>query len=297
MPCVCYREKKFTTAHHHIIDAANTIIGEYQEEGFDLTLRQLYYQFVSRDLLANTQKEYKRLGGIINDARLAGLINWHAIVDRTRFLRSNSHWNNPEEIVQECAKGYQIDKWEFQDHRLEVWIEKDALTGVIEDVCARNDVPFFSCRGYTSQSELWRASQRLMNWMVLGQKPVVIHLGDHDPSGIDMTRDIMDRLIMFSGGAHIERIALNTDQVKKYKPPPNPTKLTDSRATGYIAKFGYDSWELDALEPKVIVKLIEDTIDSFRDEKEWKIACKRERADKRLLKKVADHWSIVTEDL
>lgn len=288
MPKVKYVKKRFSPATLHMIAQANTIIEEYQAQGFELTLRQLYYQFVSRDLIPNTQKSYKHLGNVVNDGRLAGTIDWLAIVDRTRNLQSNSHWGGPGEIVEACARQFQIDKWEGQENRPEVWIEKDALAGVIEKVCKRNDVAFFSCRGYTSQSEMWVAAQRLERYRDNGQTPVIIHLGDHDPSGIDMSRDIDDRLALFMGGVEVKRIALNMDQVNKYSPPPNPAKVTDSRAEKYIEKYGHESWELDALEPKVLEKLIEKTILSLRDDDMWGERVREENAHKQKLEDVAE---------
>ncbi len=289
MPKLCYVTRRFSPQSMTLINSANEIIEEYMAQGYELTLRQLYYQFVSRDLIPNTMKSYKNLGSVINDGRLAGLIDWLAIVDRTRNLVSNSHWETPADIVETCAKQFQIDKWEGQKYRPEVWIEKDALVGVIEAVCRRNDVAFFSCRGYTSQSELWAAGERLLKYYKAGQTPVVIHLGDHDPSGIDMSRDILDRLVMFTEkSVSVERIALNMDQVEQYNPPPNPAKITDSRAAKYIKRFGNESWELDALEPKVLDRLIEAKIKEYRNLKQWKVKVAEEKDHCARLQEIAD---------
>lgn len=283
-----YVDKKFGTGALNIIQTANTIINEYISDGFDLTLRQLYYQFVARDIIANSQKEYKRLGSIINDARLAGLVSWTAIVDRTRNVQTNPHWSGPREIVESCASQFQLDKWSGQAHRVEVWIEKDALVGVIEKVCRELDVSYFSCRGYTSQSEMWSAARRLNEHAVNeDQTPVIIHLGDHDPSGIDMTRDITDRLQMFMGGMEVNRIALNMNQVQKYDPPPNPAKITDSRAAGYIKIHGRESWELDALDPRTLEKLIRKTVLSYRDDDKWEEMVAQELEHRVTLEKAA----------
>ena len=220
MPNICYTDKRFSPGSLDIIQQANDIIEEYIDQGFQLTLRQLYYQFVARAIIANKQTEYKRLASIISDARLAGRIDWKAIVDRTRNMQQNSHWDSPSDIINACANSYQIDKWHGQPNRVEVWIEKDALIGVIENVCQRNDVAYFSCRGYTSQSEMWSASQRLIEYETeFGQETYILHLGDHDPSGIDMTRDIQDRLRLFNAETVVNRIALNMDQIKQYNPP------------------------------------------------------------------------------
>jgi len=176
---ITYIEKRFSSGSAGLIETANQIISEYQEQGFDLTLRQLYYQFVARDVIANKQTEYKRLGSIINDARLAGLIDWRAIVDRTRERRGNSHWGSPASILQSCIDSYQIDKWADQPWRPEVWIEKDALVGVISRVCHELDVPYFSCRGYTSQSSMWDAGQRFEMYMDDGKSPIIFHFMTH----------------------------------------------------------------------------------------------------------------------
>jgi hypothetical protein len=278
MPKITYVEKAFSPASLWIIDKANEIIREYQGQGYDLTLRQLYYQFVARDLIANRQTEYKRLGSIINDARLAGLIDWESIVDRTRGERGNQHWNSPAQILEAAARSYQIDKWEKQSHRLWVFIEKDALSGVIEGICCDLDVPFLSCRGYTSQSTMWSMAMQMRYALDAGQTPIILHLGDHDPSGLDMTRDIVDRLELFvEEPILVERLALNMDQVLKYNPPPNPAKITDSRASKYIDEYGGESWELDALEPSILVGLIRSYVFMYRDVDEWESAVNLEQ--------------------
>lgn len=249
-----------------IVAAARSICEEYAAGGYDLTLRQLYYQFVSRGLIANTQRSYKSLGNTISKARMAGLLDWNFIVDRTRNRVSNAHWNGPGEIISSAAYSFKLDRWEDQENRIEVWIEKDALTGVIDRICSDLDVPYFACKGYVSQSEMWRAAQRQLGYEHEGKDGVIIHLGDHDPSGIDMTRDIQERMWTFGASPYVQRIALNMDQIEQYTPPPNPTKLTDSRANTYIDAFGYDSWELDALEPAAMTDLIRETILDYRDE-------------------------------
>lgn len=272
-------DKAFHKSSLKIIEQANSIITEYQEAGFSLTLRQLYYQFVARDIIPNKQTEYKRLGSIINDGRLAGLIDWDAIEDRTRFLRNYSTWASPADAAREAAKRYLENLWDDQDVHVEVWIEKDALVGVIEPVCGRWRIPHFACRGYASQSEQYVAGQRLEEAIWRGQRAVVIHLGDHDPSGIDMTRDNLDRLTMFAHGEEVEvrRVALNMDQIQRYNPPPNPAKGTDSRIMGYYAQFGTgSSWELDALDPKTIDALIDDQVRDLVDIERWENAEARE---------------------
>lgn len=248
-----------------IIEMANTIVLDYQCQGFDLTLRQLYYQFVSRDWLpkswidpetgsTNNEKSYKKLGDMISNGRLNGLIDWNSITDRTRKINTFPSWKSVSEILRSVKDSFSLDKWEDQRKMVEVWVEKDALVSVVEKACRYYEVPFFSCRGYVSQSAMWRSAMRIQDYY----KPTtILHLGDHDPSGIDMTRDIIDRLKMFgTDNVVVERIALTPAQIEKYNPPPNPTKITDTRAKKYIEDHGHSCWELDALEPAMLVDLI-----------------------------------------
>lgn len=281
MPKICYVPHKFNRSTAALLDQANGIITEYGQQGFDLTLRQLYYQLVSRDIIPNAQSEYKRLGQIVSDARRAGIIDWNAIVDRTRNLRSQSHWETIADILLSCEHSFAVDKWEGQPYRVEVWVEKDALVGVIEAACAPLDVPFFACRGYNSDSEMWRAAIRFKRYDLNGQQPYVIHLGDHDPSGIDMTRDVEARLNLFEVYPTVKRIALNLDQIEQYAPPPNPAKETDSRWADYTETYQTESsWELDALDPRTIVNLITEEIEAIRDDYLWEQKVEEENQGK-----------------
>ena len=265
----------FKSATLDVINQANEIIEEYQADGFDLTLRQLYYQFVSRDLIPNSQKSYSRLGDIINNARLNGDIDWRAIKDRTRQLKENLHFDCPAEAIENISEWYKIDTRADQETYIECWVEKEALVGVVERICRKIDIPFFACRGYVSQTAMYEASKRFQDIQDYHYKnSIILHLGDHDPSGIDMTRDIAERLnLTFGIPVEIRKIALNMPQIEKYNPPPNPAKLTDSRVGGYLKKYGSQSWELDALDPKTITALIEKEANKYTDIEKKKPSC------------------------
>lgn len=298
MPKIAYIEKNLGTATLGVIAQANDIIVEYQEQGFSLTLRQLFYQFVSRGLVPNTQRNYKRLGTIISNARRTGRIDWDSIEDRTRHVRELSHWGHPKDILRSAVESFRLDKWKNQPWRPMVFIEKDALIGVIEAVCEEFDTPYFSCRGYVSDSEMWRMGMRIVRHgqekagFFQGQSTMLLHLGDHDPSGIDMTRDIIERLSLFArlDLFQVKRIALNYEQIERYKPPPNPTKLSDSRAENYIREYGNDSWELDALDPKVISELIREELTELLDDDLWTETLSKEENYRGQLISVIDSW-------
>lgn len=313
MPKIAYLNTNLRRSTWATIYKANEILEDYTRQGFRLTLRQLYYQFVSRGFIPNNMREYKKLGSAINDGRMCGYIDWNHIEDRTRNLEHLPHWANPADIIDTVSRQYNVDLWEDQDYRVEVWVEKDALAGVIEPTCDQWDVPFLSCRGYTSQSEMWTAGMRMVEHINNDQKIVVLHLGDHDPSGIDMTRDIKEQLFTFIGShiagkyggtinfnqfsEHFElrRIALNWDQIEEYDPPPNPAKLSDSRAADYVMRFGHESWELDALEPAVLAGLIADNVEPLIDEDKWTAAVERQQRDRQHLTEVSNRWDEVEE--
>jgi len=296
MPKISYIDRAFAPGTQAIIDRANVILAEYEAQGFDLTLRQLFYQFVARGWIANREREYKRLGSIINDARLAGLIDWDRISDRTRELEEKPYWAGPRDVIASAARQFRTDVWANQPCRPEVWIEKDALTGVIAGVCEELAVPYFSCRGYVSQSSMWANAQRLAGYHANGQDAIVLHLGDHDPSGIDMTRDIQARLDLFVGNVEVRRLGLSMDQVRQYGPPPNPAKITDSRFAGYLAEYGRESWELDALQPQVIAALIRDAVQGdLIDEADWRQAQADQERGRGLLQRTARHWGDVAD--
>lgn len=282
MPAIEYVPKTFKPEKIDLIKKVNNIIGEYEIQGYSLTLRQVYYQLVARDVIPNNERSYKNLGVLINDARLAGLIDWEAIVDRTRFLRRISYWNDPLILLRSAANQFSINPWTDMDTYCEIWVEKDALIDIVEQASQHRGVNCLSCRGYVSQSTMWEAAQRLIN--KADKKITIFHLGDHDPSGIDMSRDMGDRLELFGADVEFKRIALNWDQVRSYSPPPNPTKLTDSRSSTYIDQFGYECWELDALEPAIISDLIDESILSVMDMDVYDAVQSREAHIKSLMK-------------
>jgi hypothetical protein len=275
-----FTDKKFGSDALQMIRTINGILDEYAVQGYDLSLRQLYYQLVSRNLIENTEKSYKNIGCLVSDARLAGLIDWDMIKDRGREMISNPHWDNPADFIKSVAPQFRFDLWADQKAYVEVMVEKQALEGVLQPVCSRLDVPFTANKGYSSSSAMYEASKRFLSRAEQGKHLYVIYLGDHDPSGIDMTRDVGDRLDLFLKtsldrtdeigpnelpAVTVKRIALNMDQVRELNPPENPAKITDSRADGYIRRFGTSSWELDAIEPRQLAQLVTAAITSIMD--------------------------------
>lgn len=307
MPRIAYRTANFKPATLLVIEQANRIARDYGAQGFSLTLRQLYYRFVAQDLIPNTMQSYKRLGSIINDARYAGMFDWSWLTDRTRNATGGDSGytpGHPEEVVEPSV--YHVTQWEGQPHRVEVWVEKDALIDVIQRAAGGLRAVTFSCRGYTSSSEVWAAAQRLEGHLSEPEveQVTILHLGDHDPSGLDMTRDIESRLREFISGdgfddrqLTIKRIALNMDQIEQYDPPPNPAKETDSRFAEYMMRYGEESWELDALEPNVLVDLIRSEMRPLIDPQLWDARRAITAKGQATLQAVREHYDDVIEYL
>ena len=283
MPKIQYKEIRFQQKSLDLIELVNQVVDEYSAQGYELTLRQVYYQLVARGYIPNNERSYKNVGSLINDGRLAGLIDWHSVTDRTRNLRKAGHWENPADVIASARYSYNLDKWKGQPNYVEVWVEKDALVDIVGQACDPLDTPYFSCRGYTSQSEMWSAAQRFI-YQRDRENRIIIHLGDHDPSGIDMTRDIQERLWLFGADVEVKRVALTMNQIDTYNPPPNPAKLSDSRCGKYIEQYGDESWELDALEPQVITDLITSEVTAFRNDEIYQAVCDKESHEKEELR-------------
>jgi len=289
------------------------VLDVYAQQGYLLTLRQLYYQMVSRDLFPddrrwslagsrwirdpqgtkNAEPNYKWLGEILSNGRLAGYVDWDMIEDRSRVLKKTATWDNPREIIEAAANSYHVDPWEDADNHVEVWAEKDAVSNILEPVCRELEVAFIANRGYSSQSAMYTAYKRFQLAIGRGKTCRIIYFGDHDPSGIDMSRDIQARLSFFlygdvDGFDGVERVALNMDQIERFNPPKDPAKVTDSRYRAYVERFGESSWELDALEPKVLSELARHAVIQYVDRPAWRRAGIKEQAGKDEIMKIAE---------
>lgn len=284
-----YEDKTFHKRSMDMIEVCNQIVTDYAGQGYKLTIRQLYYQLVARGHIENTVRSYDNIVALMTNARLAGLIDWDSIEDRTREVIERSHWTSGSQILQAVASQYHEDLWNGQPNRVIVVVEKEALAGVLERTCHEWDVPLLAARGYPSATTLRElAKSRIMR---ASQEIVVLHLGDHDPSGIDMSRDLVERLKLFSRNRtriDFRRLALNMNQVEEQNPPPNPAKVTDSRYEGYRAQYGDESWELDALSPEYLHTLVSNEVRSMIEWSAWNAAQERIDSIKARLQGLAD---------
>lgn len=297
MAKIKFRDVRLSKSNKERLDAINGIIIEYQKEGYKLTLRQLYYQLVSRDVIPNKQSEYSKLSNLLKEGRMGGIVDWDAIEDRLRQPSKPSSWDTPQDAMESLIAQYKLPRMEGQHNYIEVWVEKDALSGVLKRVTQKYHIPILVNRGYSSASAMFDAYNRFRNGIEEiianeesdGANVIIFYLGDFDPSGMDMIRDIEDRIREFAT-KHFEYfplsvipIALTKEQIRKYNPPPNPAKRTDPRANKFIEEHGATSWEVDALPPNVLNKLLEDAIKENINIDRYEEIVNRESADKEKL--------------
>lgn len=318
-----FREIHLSKKNKEMLARINDIIEEYKKQGYKLTLRQLYYQLVTANVIPNKQSEYAKLSHILGEGRMAGIVDWYAIEDRVRVPKKLSTFESPKEILEAALQQFRLDSLKNQESYIEVWVEKDALSGVLSRITNKYRINILVNRGYSSISAMYESYKRILFEIQQGKTAYILYLGDHDPSGKDMIRDITERLteflyncsefhtyycgtmftedeeteeavpseyyseiyekygisemsneeyqnldlkrLMIADRLVITPVALTTEQIKFYQPPPNPAKVTDPRAEQYIREHGEHSWEVDALKPEVLNRILDESIRKIID--------------------------------
>lgn len=233
-----------------------------------MTVRQVYYQFLTRGYIPEDKKcKYEYVSNLLKKARWQGEIGWQWIIDRSRTTHRNSHFESPSDILETAAKNYKLDSRSNQENYIEIWIEKDALIGVIEKTCCDLDVLYTAGKGYPSVTALHQAAKRFEAAKNQAKNVYILYLGDHDPSGLNMTDTIRKNLLEHHHiEVNVERLALNFSQIEKYKLPSIKAKRNDKRFKEYYKEYGTDeAWELDALEPGKINELIKIAVNRLTD--------------------------------
>jgi hypothetical protein len=281
--------KNFSAKSRELILQCGTIMERYAARGLRMTLRQLYYQLVASNVIPNSEKSYKMLGELVSNARLAGELDWQCIEDRVRVPRRSNEYSDPRDLALAALYSYRLPRWDTQPNYVELWVEKDAIANVLSPIARDFHVTLMVNRGYSSQSAMYEASKRFLRASEKGKRLRLFYLGDHDPSGEDMVRDVGDRLAMFGvPDLKVIKVALTMEQIREHNPPPNPAKVTDARARAYIEKYGEHSWEVDALGPEVLDELIRAALNKAVDHKAMRAVKAQEEKDKKLFQKLVD---------
>lgn len=261
-----------------------------------LTIRQIFYRLVANYGYPNSQSSYNQLSKQLVKARERGDVNPNRIEDRSReFLGGDNGFENPEEFLESriysflnSPKHYHRHMWSLQPKFVIVWVEKDALSRVISRIANKYKVITAPSKGYASFAYIYEA----INMFPEDKEIIILHFADHDPSGLDMTRDLEERFERYiklrelNLDFNVERIALNYDQVIRYGLNPNPAKTADPRASNYIAEFGNECWELDAIDPNELQKLVSESITQHIDVEIWNDTIKKQKQEQQELEEI-----------
>ena len=233
------------------MEALREAIYDVCEENRPATVRQVYYQLVSRGFIEKTESQYKRVCKVSGDMRKDGELPYLWIADGTRWVRQPDTYSSMEDMLNYHAKHYRRALWMEADVSVEIWLEKEALAGVLVEVTDEFDVPLYVTKGYGSLSYLYTAAQQIL---AHGKPTYIYNFGDHDPSGVDILRDIENKLRFHAPDAEIyfERIAVTPSQIAEWELLTRPTKKTDSRAKN----FEGESVEVDAIPPPTLRELV-----------------------------------------
>lgn len=283
-------EKRLHAKTETLLNKVIEIVENYQNAGYRMTLRQLYYQLVSNNIIVNQKSEYVKLSTLLTDARLSGLVDWDFIEDRVRVRKMASEFTDLNDLVDTAISAYRRERWADQNKYIEVIVEKNALIGVLEPVCRKFHVSIFPNVGYGSTTVIHELAERFEEKQ--DKECILLYFGDHDPSGEDMVKDIRKRLDMFEVDVNTVKVALTMEQIQQYNLPPNPAKTSDPRARGYIEEHGSSSWELDALPPDVLVNMLNSAIGEHIDMQKYNAVIEKEEEEKDMLRDaVADLYN------
>lgn len=244
-----------------------------------LTLRQLYYRLVSKHLFPNTVNSYKRLSRLMVRAREEKDVPVNCLEDRSRRIlgRGDTGYYSAEDFLkqrfaslQDSWKSFNMPRWDDQPVYIVVSLEKDALSRLVSDIANRYAVRTFPTKGYPSFTYVQSMASYIRN-RLKDKHTIILYFGDFDPSGIDIERDLTDRLTKYDAGDFsVQRVALNPNQIEQYKLPPMPVKRSDARAESFLEEYGNHTVELDALDPNVLKNIVSQAILDHIDLKMWK---------------------------
>lgn len=261
------------------LSAVNAIV---DSEESAITIRHLFYRLVGLGVIEKTEKAYKALCAHLSRWRKNGEVPWDAFSDSTRWHIRPPMFDGIADALRRTRESYRRDLWATQPYYTEVWIEKDAIAGVIADITREFGVPLFVCRGFASLSSLYSASMVFKEVQKQGKAVVIYHCADYDPSG-HAAADAIERTFEedFDCAVNFERIAILPEHITEFSLPTRPTKESDSRSRNWT---GSECVELDSMPPAELRQLVEDAITSRIDSHAWKQIKKIEREEQRTLK-------------
>jgi hypothetical protein len=263
------------------VEARREALLDIIEAGRPMTVRQVFYQATVRGLVEKAESGYGKIQTDLTRMRRAGELPYNWLADNTRWQRKPRTFSGVEEALKATAAFYRKNLWADADCYVEIWLEKDALSGVIYPVTSMYDVPLMVARGYASLSFLHTAAEYIDS---LDVPAYIYHLGDFDPSGVNAGEKIEETLRELAPDADIyfERIAVTPAQINAWDLPTRPTKTSDTRSKG----FGNISVELDAIEPNTLRNLVQETIEQHLPQKQFKMLKAAERSERDIISRL-----------
>jgi hypothetical protein len=276
-----------------VVELVNEILEQYDEA----TVRQVYYRLVSPpyQYVENVRSMYSSFDSMLTRAREEGSVNWRKIVDHTRQTISPDevYYDDPvaylqsrKQSIQYWSMWYNVDFWENQPYMVRVFVEKDALSHIVADEALKYHVSVVPGRGYNSLSQLMGEAEQFKK---VDKSIICLYFGDFDPTGLDIDRSAGDRLVKYSqADFKLVRVALTEDDVATL--PSNPTKAADSRAATYVARYGNQCWELDALPPNQLRDRVRQSIENYIDAEQWREDEERQKRDREYIREAINNW-------
>jgi hypothetical protein len=259
-----------------------------------MTIRQLFYRLVSRGLIPNDRKHYQLTSRVMTKSRDDGRCSFDAIVDRSRPSYSPNVFDDADEYANTVQRSYRKDYWATQPNHVEIWVEKDAIIGSIEPTTDELGVTIRVGRGFLSTTKAHEIATRFASV----DKPItVFYLGDHDPSGHDIERDLYARIRSYgSGDFNMQRLAIHKADIAQFNLPPLRIKDSDARAVKFRAQHGEDCVELDALPPDELRRRIKEAVELLQDRTLWDRAVMVEKVELASIKDAASMWALPPAD-
>jgi hypothetical protein len=251
------------------------------DDGKPMTVRQVFYQATVRGIVEKLESGYAKVQVDLTKMRRDGSLPYDWLADNTRWQRKPRTFDSVEDALKETAAFYRKNLWRDADCYVEIWLEKDALAGVIYPITEMYDVPLMVARGYASLSFLYSAAEYINE---LSVPAYIYHLGDFDPSGVNAGEKIEETLRELAPDAEIyfERIAVTPEQIDEWDLPTRPTKASDTRSKN----FGGISVELDAIDPNVLRDLVQETIERHLPPDQFEILKTAEESEREIISRL-----------
>ncbi|MBI2393179.1 MAG: hypothetical protein HYV09_26575 [Deltaproteobacteria bacterium] len=286
----CVRHRGLGRRTHELRDAIVRVL-----DGFDgsMSTRQVFYQVVSIGAIENSPANYDRVQRAIVAMRRDGTIPYARIVDRTRRKYQRAAWDSAEEAVGALHSQYRRDLWADQPTVVHVACEKQALEGIFAAACDEYGASLWILRGFISEGFVWEWAEDIRALNAAGKRVVIAFFGDFDPSGLDLERDLLDRLDGFGAEFECFRWGIHREDIDEYGIPSVGVKATDSRTKRFVAEHGTVTAELDALPPAVLRKRVKDAIVDEIDPTAWNRLVEITNIERESMAHVARNWNSI----